>query len=201
MLALFWARLLPILLYCLPITAQIVTVTVTATITESASCSGGSTSPSPSDTIPTTSPASVPSSSQSGKTEKSNTGPSTSNDGSRGSQPATETNTPDVTTRDDNIRTITPSAVSTSSTSTLSGVTSNALVTTTDRDGHEIIVPFFWGCWFCGGGGIFGFGIGKDVLPKLTSHALSCAYVLRTLPTLKIFDRLLYVIRDSLKIF
>jgi hypothetical protein len=41
------------------------------------------------------------------------------------------------------------------------GVTSNTLVETTDSSGHHTIIPFFWHCWFCGGGGLFGWGIGK----------------------------------------
>ncbi|KAI9727381.1 MAG: hypothetical protein M1834_008452 [Cirrosporium novae-zelandiae] len=57
--------------------------------------------------------------------------------------------------------TITPSSVSTESVSTITGVTQNTEITTTDSDGHTTIVPFFWHCWFCGGGGILAFGIGS----------------------------------------
>ena len=61
------------------------------------------------------------------------------------------------------LATITPRSVSTKSLSTISGVTGNTVITTTDRNGHSTIVPFFWHCWFCGGGGILGFGIGKSI--------------------------------------
>lgn len=51
-------------------------------------------------------------------------------------------------------------SLSTSSVSTVTGVTSNTIIQTTDDHGHHTAVPFLWHCWFCGGGGLFAWGIG-----------------------------------------
>ena len=72
------------------------------------------------------------------------------------SQGGTDSTVPPV------LSTINPRSVSTKSFSTINGVTDNTFITTTDGNGHSTIVPFFWHCWFCGGGGILGFGIGKS---------------------------------------
>ncbi|KAL9620387.1 MAG: hypothetical protein Q9160_005087 [Pyrenula sp. 1 TL-2023] len=50
-------------------------------------------------------------------------------------------------------------SLSTQATS-IEGVTANTEITTTDKNGHHTIVPFLFGCWFCGGKGILLWGIG-----------------------------------------
>ncbi|KAL2046380.1 hypothetical protein N7G274_001827 [Stereocaulon virgatum] len=56
------------------------------------------------------------------------------------------------------LSTISIVSLSTQSTSIV-GVTSNTEITT-DDNGHHTIVPFLWGCWFCGGGGLLLWGVG-----------------------------------------
>ncbi|KAF2218283.1 hypothetical protein BDZ85DRAFT_299667 [Elsinoe ampelina] len=56
---------------------------------------------------------------------------------------------------------ITPVELSTAAVSTLSGVSTDTQIRTTDSRGNEVVAPFFWKCWFgCGSGGMLLFGVG-----------------------------------------
>lgn len=58
--------------------------------------------------------------------------------------------------------TITPSGLSVQSVSTISGISGNTEIATTGgSDHHSTKVPFLWKCWFCGGGGLLLWGLGK----------------------------------------
>ncbi|MCJ1450871.1 hypothetical protein MMC28_001205 [Mycoblastus sanguinarius] len=76
---------------------------------------------------------------------------------SSSNNPSSSTTPTGTITSAASLSTISIISLSTQSTS-IAGVESNTEITT-DNNGHHTVVPFLWGCWFCGGGGLLLWGV------------------------------------------